>query len=380
MPEASSASTQDSFRRSQEDEVDMDKNLGRLARDGNTEFQSSAAQDSQASPLPNERTVAVRDLHYLAMRCIPERRFFHQEAEFFRCRERLIAQLALIDGALLDYCLTPNEIRLVIKLPIGVSPGRLIQELSGWLRGLNRRDGLGGHVLAERTRSQPIESVEELRRITCWLARYPVDQHLATTPSAYRHSAHRSHLGLDPASGLAVRLLLSYFGDGLVDGREQLRRTVRTLAISADESERLRRIDHRRQRSARNLPPQLNANALLGITESELRAQIAANVEREICAKLGVSTTSLFATPTPRGAALPRSVVVHVLANARVLRIVALARRYRRAPQTLTGEMHRHKRDPALAPLFNVDLEGLLGPNAWERVAEVEAAKPRADT
>lgn len=330
------------------------------------------AQLFQASVSSLESSSTAHGLYYLVMRCIPERRFFHEEAEFALCRARLISQLAVITGALLDYCLTPSEIRLVVYLPPGTEPGRFVQELSGWLRSLNRRDGRGGHVLAERSRSQPIESTEAVRRIVCWLARYPVDQRLVATPSAYRHSGHRVHLGLDPAAGLAVRLLLMHFGEGVADGREQLRRAVRSFSISPDAYERLRRVD-RQRRSANKLPVQPNMRSLLGLTENEVRAQIAASVERKICARLQVPTTSLFATPTPPGVAVPRSVIVHVLTNAKVLRIATLARRYQRAPQTLRGEMQRHRSDPALAPLFAVDLEGLLGPNAWKRMAEGDA-------
>lgn len=336
----------------------------------------ASAGGLQASSSPVESASTVRGLYYLVMRCIPERRFFREEAEFALCRERLITQLAAINGALLDYCLTLSEIRLVVYLPSGMQPGRFVQELSGWLRSLNRRDGRGGHVLAERTRSQSIESGHVLRRIVCWLARYPVDQGLVTTPSAYRHSGYRAHVGLDPAAGLAVRLLLTHFGKGMADGRQQLRRVVRSFEISPDEYERLRRVD-RQRRGTNNFSAQHHMSPLLGLTENEVRAQIAASVEREVCAKLHVPTTALFASPTPPGAALPRSVIVHVLTNAKVLRIATLARRYQRAPQTLRGEMQRHRSDPALTALFALDLEGLLGPDVWGRMVrgDVKAAE-----
>lgn len=92
-------------------------------------------------------------------------------------------------------------------------------------------------------------------------------------------------------------------------------------------------------------------------------------MEREVCARHRISPTALFATPTPPGVAVLRSVIVHILTGAKVMRIATLARRYRRAPQTLKGEMRRHQNDPASAALFAIDLEGLLGANTWERIA-----------
>lgn len=319
---------------------------------------------------------ALRGLSYLLLRCIPGRVFFRDEAEYVACRERLIGQLNRIEGALLDFCLTEREIRLIIYLPPGIEPGRFVQELSAWLRSLNERDARDGHVLAERTRSQPIESSQALRSVVCFLARYPVDQALAATPSAYRHGGHRAHLGLDPAAGLAVRLVLAHFGEGLPDGREQLRRAVRSFEISENEYERLRRVHRRRARRTGTQAAQTNMSAILGVTENEVRVQIAANVEREVCTRHRVPAAALFVTPTPPGVAVLRSVIVHVLTDAKVMRIATLARRYRRAPQTLKGEMQRHHSDPSSAALFAVDLEGLLGPNVWERMAAGDA---RAD-
>lgn len=160
----------------------------------------------------NESAGTVRGVYYLLLRCLPEREFFREEPEYICFRQRLIEQLNRNHGALLDYYLTPAEIRAIVHLSNGTQPGRFVQEhFSSWLRTLNQRDGRYGHVLAERARIRLIESPQELQRIACFLARYPVDKGLVATPSAYRHSAHRAHLGLEPAAGLGVRRMLTPF-------------------------------------------------------------------------------------------------------------------------------------------------------------------------
>lgn len=123
--------------------------------------------------MPGTTASPTQDVVYLRLRCLPELASFRQEAEYASCRERLVELLSRNRGALLDYCLTTSEIRLAVRLLAGQTPGRFVQELSGWLRTLNRRDGRGSHVLAERTRSVPIDNADAFRRIVCWLARFP---------------------------------------------------------------------------------------------------------------------------------------------------------------------------------------------------------------
>lgn len=309
-------------------------------------------------PMP---TRSVQGTYYLLLRCQPERVFFREAQEYVACRERLINQLNRNNGVLLDYCLTASEIRLVIYLPPKLQPGRFVQEhFSSWLRALNDRDQREGHVLVERTRSQPVECPQALRRIACFLARYPVHTGLASTPSAYRYSGYRSHLGFDPAAGLGVRLMLSYFGESVLDGRDQLRRAVRSLEISQEEYEQLRKVHRRRHMEASAQAVKQDTNVPLQHTEGQVREKIATRVEREVCLRHGASPTALFATPTPPGVAILRSLIVHVLTTAKVMRIATLARRYRRAPQTLKGEMLRHRRNPSSAALFAIELEELL--------------------
>jgi hypothetical protein len=315
-----------------------------------------------------ERASTMRGIYYLLLRCLPEREFFREEPEYASFRERLVEQLNQNRGDLLDYCLTRSEIRLIVHLR-ATQPGRFVQEhFSSWLRTLNQRYGRYGHVLAERVRIRVIESPQELRRITCFLARYPVDEGLAASPTAYRHSAHRAHLGIEPAAGLGVRLMLSYFGESLPEAREQLRRAVRRFEVSQQEYDQLRRLPPRRHRGAGVQAMHQQASALVGVNENEVYGHIIAAVERELCKRHRLPTTALFVTPTPPGVAVVRSVIVHVLTQANVMRIATLARRYKRAPQTLKGEMQRHRSDPALASFFYVDLEELLGHNVWEGV------------
>lgn len=183
------------------------------------------------------------------------------------------------------------------------------------------------------------------------------------TPSAYRYSAHRAHLGLIPATGVGVRCTLSYFAASIPEGRSQLRRAVQTFDSVHEEQELLRGAHRRRSRDAGMQTTQSDASELLGVTEDDVLLQVVASVEREVCARHGVPATALFAEPTPRGVAVARSVIVHVLTSAKVMRLVklaTLARRYRRAPQTLRGEMLRHQSDPMAAGLFSIDLGGLL--------------------
>lgn len=313
-----------------------------------------------------EPASTVRGVYYLLLRSLPEREFFREESEYVCFRQRLVEQLNRNRGALLDYYLTPTEIRLIVHLGTGTQPGRFVQEhFSSWLRTLNQRDRRYGHVLAERVRIRSIESPQELQCIACFLARYPVDKGLAATPTAYRHGAHRAHLGLEPATGLGVRRMLSYFGKSLPEAREQLRRAVRGFEATQREYEHLQKVPPQRRRSTGLQIADQQATALLGITQKEVYVQTTANVEREICKRHRLPATALFVTPTPPGAAIVRSVIVHVLTRAKVMRIATLARRYKRAPQTLKGEMQRHQSDPALANLFDVDLEELLGHNVW---------------
>lgn len=289
--------------------------------------------------MPQRAEASLEGVYYLLLRCLPGRSFFVREAEYAACRERLVDQLGRNNHALLDYCLTPTEIRLVVQLHGRIGPGRLIQELfSSWFREMNRRDGCSGHVLAERVRSRQVTNSDELRRIVCFLARLPVDAQLAAAASAYRHGGYRAHLGIDPAAGLGVRFVLLQFGQTMVDGREQLRRAVRGFEPTQEEYDRLRTLPWRNCRGAPK-PTVSAASALLGETDQDLRLQITARVERELCCRHGIPPTALFATPTPPGAALVRSIIVHVLTSANVLRLATLARRYRRTPQTLKGEM-----------------------------------------
>lgn len=307
-------------------------------------------------------------IHYILLRCQSGRAFFREDVEYLTRRQRLVEQIKG-EGELLDYCFTPTEIRLLIFLRKGNVPGRFIQtHFSDWLRSLNRRDRRRGYVLAERARIRSIDSSAEIRHVVCFLARYPVDQGLVAVPSAYRHSGHRAHIGLEPAAGLAVRHVISLFGAPILEGREQLRHAVRSFEPTEAEYTSLRTVTSGRRRSTSREPTQPAPSKLALANHPSLFDHIASEVEREVCARHGISPLALFTRPAPPGAAVARSVIVHVLASAKVARLATLARRYQRAPQTIKGEMQRHRGDPASAHLFYLEIEEVLGPDRWKQI------------
>jgi REP element-mobilizing transposase RayT len=131
----------------------------------------------------------------------------------------------------LAYCLMTNQYHLLIQLPEdgGLSDGmRLLNGL--YSRVTSKKYGRSGHLFHKRFRATQIETNEHRLTVAAYIVLNPVRAGICALPREWRWSSYRASAGLvTPPNFLAVRKLLSLFGDDREPAAGAYRRFVESL-------------------------------------------------------------------------------------------------------------------------------------------------------
>ncbi len=139
---------------------------------------------------------------------------FHDETDYSLYRTLLRRVAWRLGWRILEYCLMPNHVHLVLETP-QPNLSRGMQWLSGtYATCFNERHGFSGHLFQGRFHSRLIEDEEHLAELGRYLAYNPVRAGICPMPSEWRWSSHterrtrprRPRPGSDPGHGSNGRL------------------------------------------------------------------------------------------------------------------------------------------------------------------------------
>ncbi len=117
--------------------------------------------------------------------------------------ERFLSLLAKVqerrEWQIFGFCLMANHYHLIVRTP-EPDIGAGMQYLnSHYAQGFNARHGLAGHVFQRRYHSQLIDSDEQLKETVRYVALNPVRAHLCLAPHEWAFSSYRALIELEPS-------------------------------------------------------------------------------------------------------------------------------------------------------------------------------------
>jgi REP element-mobilizing transposase RayT len=151
-------------------------------------------------------------------------RYDSDHIDFLGCLERVVSRYRL---ECLAYCLMPNHFHLVVETP----DGRLsdaMKALNGrYSLRFNRRYECDAHLFKNRFGAVLQSSDSQLICTLRYAVRNPVEAGISADPGGWPWSSYRASVGeVAPPRFLALRRLLSYFGDPPQSAMAQFREFV----------------------------------------------------------------------------------------------------------------------------------------------------------
>jgi hypothetical protein len=163
------------------------------------------------------------------------REFFPVPSLRARIRDRVVDAHRSRGRVLIDYCLLPTELHIVVQLEDGDEPGDLARAIGNVVaRWVREARPIRSPVLAGPFRSHRIDSEIELRQEFHMLAWRPVVLGLCRGPTFYRDGAARVALGRSPVDGFDPRPMLGMFGTTVNGARAGLREWISRRPSDAD--------------------------------------------------------------------------------------------------------------------------------------------------
>jgi putative transposase len=150
--------------------------------------------------------------------------FDSDRADFLECLDRVLLRHPL---RCFGYCLMPNHYHLVVQcLEDRLSVA--MKALNGrYSQRFNRRHGRDAHLFKNRFGAVLQETESQLLWTLRYMVRNPVDAGLCAQPDEWPWSSYRACAGLTkPPRFLAVRTMLSFFGDESESAKARFRELV----------------------------------------------------------------------------------------------------------------------------------------------------------
>jgi REP element-mobilizing transposase RayT len=160
------------------------------------------------------REFAPGEIYHLFSRGSNRQEIFRLDADhvdFLGCLERVVDRHKLECFA---YCLMPNHFHLVVETPDGLLSDAMKSLNGRYSLRFNRRYKADAHLFKNRFGATLQSSDAQLFWTLRYVLRNPVEAGICGGPEQWTWSSYRASVGeIAPPRFLAVRRLLSYFGD-----------------------------------------------------------------------------------------------------------------------------------------------------------------------
>ena len=160
------------------------------------------------------REFAPGEIYHLYSRGSNRQRIFRFDSDhvdFLGCLDRVVHRHKL---ECLAYCLMPNHFHLVVETPDGLLSDAMKSLNGRYALRFNRRYRTDAHLFKNRFGATLQHSDEQLIWTLRYVLRNPVEAGACTEASDWAWSSYKASVGdIAPPRFLAVRRLLSYFGD-----------------------------------------------------------------------------------------------------------------------------------------------------------------------
>ena len=280
---------------------------------------------------------------------------------------RLIAAHRKPGLELLYFLLTPTEIHLLSRLPVGTSPVDVARAVGNIVaRWVRQAQGVPGAVLSGRYRAYEMASDEATRVELRMLAWRPVVLKLCRAPTHHAASTLRMTLGLTRAMGFDTLAPLHLFGETVPEARTALRDLVamrpgptairqweltRGLALASGYAGTF---------SSMTRPVRGLAAALVAASRPPGIDAALGLLERWVVVKLHLQGVDSLATlPAATGARI-RALVAALAVQLDLCPAASVARHYQRAKATLSERMAACRHQPEDRAILGVPLDRIV--------------------
>jgi putative transposase len=276
-------------------------------------------------------------IYYLIQRGGAGHAIFSSPEDYAFFEQLLPMALRRSRATALAYCWTPEAVHLVVR--VGEAPvGRMMQGLtSRYARQMHRRNGESGHFFRTRYQATLIDSDAYLWQLIRYVHHIPVLTGLALHPDEYRHSSHRTYLGVAQTAWLNTTAALTAL-EPEQDPDEAYRELMAQPPTQHDLD-----LFHNGGASASRIVGRPEFLASLPRHARKYRSRI--SLEQIICAvtqALGVERNHVMSSSRRRDLALARALIAWFAIERRVATLTEVARRLNRDPSTLSVAISRY--------------------------------------
>ena len=140
------------------------------------------------------RQICSTGVYHIVFRGVNNRKLFKEEADFEKLIELLETVKAVLSLNVYAYCLTGDQVHLLLKEKTAgdviSAMRRLLTPYAYWF---NRKYQRSGTLIANRYKSECIESDEHLLAIMCYIHRFPLISGVTKDIGKYQWSSYRDY-------------------------------------------------------------------------------------------------------------------------------------------------------------------------------------------